>query len=470
LDNKIEDLIDSRFVVPIVVKLNEDLASAGNSQSEDLFFTTKVIRGDKFRETGLEIKVSRLFTSLTCSQIESLVNKAKAFDKGYEAPNFADYYVIDCPIEMNETLLQSLQKNENVELAYLINDSAPPQAGNGDLAGLQKLQGYLGPAPGGVNADYAWNMKGGTGEANVKFIDIEQGWILDHESFEVETLSCTGLNQAFYDHGAAVLGITLMKNKDNGHSGIVPNAKGYVVSQWRPDGRLNNADAIMAALAHANYGDVILLQAQVRGISTGKRLWPVEVHAANFDVIRLGTALGVIIIEAAANGSVYFNLSNDLDQLILGGKRILNRSDPNFRDSGAIVVAGASAGIPHRRIYNSNYGSRIDCYAWGENVYTAGNFPNSSNGAVNLYTNQFCGTSSAAAIIAGVAVAVQSIMEANYNLRLGPSGMRNILSNELYGTSSQNGRSIDKIGVMPDLKKIIDNARLDIGEFICRNE
>jgi len=226
----------------------------------------------------------------------------------------------------------------------------------------------------------------------------------------------------------------------------------------------------MAALAHANYGDIILVQAQVRGMSTGKRLWPVEVHPANFDAIRLATALGVIVIEAAANGSIYFNLSTDLDQFVLNGKRILNRSDPDFRDSGAILVAGASSNIPHKRIYNSNYGSRVDCYAWGENVYTAGNFPDSSNGAVNFYTKEFCGTSSAAAIIAGVAVSLQSIMEANHNLRLGPAEMRKILSNELYGTPSQSGRMIDKIGVMPDLKKIIDKTLIDIGEFIGRNE
>ncbi len=36
--------------------------------------------------------------------------------------------------------------------------------------------------------------------------------------------------------------------------------------------------------------------------------------------------------------------------------------------------------------------------------------------------------------------------------------MRDILSDESYGTQSANGHSVDKIGMMPDLKKIIDNA------------
>jgi hypothetical protein len=52
-------------------------------------------------------------------------------------------------------------------------------------------------------------------------------------------------------------------------------------------------------------------------------------------------------------------------------------------------------------------------------------------------------------------------MEANYNLRLGPVEMRQILSSDSYGTPSESGRSIDKIGVMPDLKKIIEKVFID---------
>ncbi len=456
-------MTDSTLFVPIVVKLHKDLPLPDDSQSEDLFFQTEIIPRIQLQETAHWIKIRKLFTSMTFSEINDLVNRAKSLDPTYEPPNFSAYYVIDCPIEINaKNLLRDTLANKTVELAYIVNDSTPPQVVNDDPKVLDILQGYLAPAPGGVDAEYAWKLKGGKGKRTVKFIDIEQGWILDHESIRVDTLPCTGLNYAFHDHGAGVLGITMMKKNKNGGSGITPEAKGYVVSQWRPNGYLNNADAIMAALDHVRYGDIILLQAQVRGLSPGKRLWPIEVHTANFDVIRLATALGVIIIEAAANGSIYFNLSNDLDQFLLNGKRILNRWDPDFRDSGAIMVAGASASVPHTRIYNSNYGSRIDCYAWGERVYTAGNSPKSSNGAINFYTREFCGTSSAAAIIAGVAISVQSIMEANYNLRLGPAEMREILSSELYGTPSASGRSIDKIGVMPDMKKIIDKALIDI--------
>ena len=114
--------------------------------------------------------------------------------------------------------------------------------------------------------------------------------------------------------------------------------------------------------------------------------------------------------------------------------------------------------VPHSRINYSNYGKRINCYAWGEWVDIGQSDRASPGGVILRYTRGFSGTSSASAIIAGVAIAVQSISETRYNMRLSPSQMRNILSSDQYGTASVNGRTRDKIGVMPDLKKIIDHC------------
>jgi len=41
-------------------------------------------------------------------------------------------------------------------------------------------QGYLDPAPGGIDARYAWRVPGGTGRG-VTVVDLEQGFNLDHE-------------------------------------------------------------------------------------------------------------------------------------------------------------------------------------------------------------------------------------------------------------------------------------------------
>jgi hypothetical protein len=55
-------------------------------------------------------------------------------------------------------------------------------------------------------------------------------------------------------------------------------------------------------------------------------------------------------------------------------------------------------------------------------------------------------------------MAIQSIKEANHHSRFSPVQMRQILSDDALGTRSAHGREVDKIGVMPDLKKIIDHA------------
>jgi hypothetical protein len=257
------------------------------------------------------------------------------------------------------------------------------------------------------------------------------------------------------------LGVILTQHNFIGGKGIAPKANGYVVSQWRPDGFLNTADAIITAIAQLDYGDIILLEAQIYDSPGSESLWPVEIQDSVFDVIRLASALGIIVIEAAGNGKKSFGAGNDLDNYTdNNGRKILNNSSPEFRDSGAILVAAGSDSVPHSRIRHSNFGNRIDCYSWGERVSTEGFHLDSSDRAMQSYRKKINGTSSAAAIIAGAAILVQSITESNHHFRLSPKHMRQILSSDLLTTPSDNGRSIDRIGVMPDLKKIIEHINL----------
>jgi hypothetical protein len=121
------------------------------------------------------------------------------------------------------------------------------------------------------------------------------------------------------------------------------------------------------------------------------------------------------------------------------------------------MVSASSCTHPYKKIPYANYGNRVDCYAWGENVITAGNYPGSSGIANNTYTAKFCGTSAASAIITGAAIALQSISEYKLSEKIGPLQMRAILSDPRNGTTSEKGHLTDKIGVMPDLRKIINH-------------
>jgi hypothetical protein len=395
-----------------------------------------------------------LFTSLPADKITALVKQAVQSDPGYQAPDFSMYFALTCAEGTDiQYALESLQQMPGVELAYADSGFTSPPA----LLALDPLcsqQEYLDPAPSGIDARYAWTAPGGDGAGKVKFIDIEQGWITEHEDVPLQWLPLSGLNHtAFADHGAATMGVIIMQDNDVGGIGIAPGAQGYVISQWRPGGIFNTADAIMASLHYLQPGDILLLEIQTYAHQGGLQLLPVEVLEPCFQAIRLATALGITVIEAAGNGNQGEGI--DLDQYAdASGNQILNRHHAAFRDSGAILVAAATSTLPHIRIACSNYGSRIDCYAWGEHVVTAGSYPRSSGAAINTYTLHFSGTSSASAIIAGAAVLLQNIHESVYSSRIGPGRMRSILSDEVFGTVPA-GSVMDKIGVMPDLRKII---------------
>jgi hypothetical protein len=84
---------------------------------------------------------------------------------------------------------------------------------------------------------------------------------------------------------------------------IVP-ALGSVrcVSQWLTGGGYSTSQAIADAVSVMSFGDVLLLEAQTT--LWGYSLVPVEIEPAVFDVIRLATALGIVVVEAAGNGGV----------------------------------------------------------------------------------------------------------------------------------------------------------------------
>jgi hypothetical protein len=251
-----------------------------------------------------------------------------------------------------------------VELAYVEGGPVVPPVNAVDDP-RQVNQGYEDPAPSGINAEYAWTFPGGDGHG-VGVVDMEQGWTLNHEDLVGAGISLiSGDNHNYWGHGTGVLGELVSVDNNKGDVGIAPRASARVISQWRTATTFNTADTIVAAAAAMSFGDVLLLEAQTNFGAFS--FVPVEVEPAVFDAIRLATAHGIVVVEAAGNGG------NDLDAYVDGGNQVLNRDSPVFRDSGAIMVGAASSTAPHARLGFSNFGSRIDCYAWGENVDTTGN-------------------------------------------------------------------------------------------------
>jgi hypothetical protein len=336
-----------------------------------------------------------------------------------------------------------------------------------------RVQEYLDRAPAGIGARWVWRYTP-DGARDVGFMDLEQGWLEDsagqlaHEDLDVDlgTALVFGDNRhGFGDyrghHGVAVLAQVLgTQANEKGIQGISKGARRVLLaSHWDASQQAwgNVANAIRHAIDRLDAGDVLLLEVQRSGL-------PTEVDEADRDAIRLAVAHGIIVIEAAGNGNA------DLDRYVdEGGERVLSRRHPQFRESGALMVAAARSAWPHNRLFGrvgvgSNYGSRIDCFAHGDGVVTVGY--GDMNGYLEgpevgeeeagsrAYTAGFGGTSGAAPIIAGAAMLVQGVRERLAGTRLSPWEMRRLLSDPAYGT--RQGRGVPgQIGVMPDLRRLL---------------
>jgi len=209
------------------------------------------------------------------------------------------------------------------------------------------------------------------------------------------------------------------------------------------------ADALIAAISAVPRPHVVLIEVEL-----GVAALPVETDPAVLKAIRLAVGNGVIVVEAGGNGG------NDLDSWTDAmGKHRLNRNSADFVDSGAILVGAGTAAYPHERSIwpngdESNYGSRFDCYAWGDSIVTCG-YGNLAGSRNNSYMSRFGGTSGASAIIAGAALLIQGMHLATTQTLLSPLQMRTLLSAPALGTT-QGTVVPGHIGVMPNLRAIVE--------------
>lgn len=313
---------------------------------------------------------------------------------------------------------------------------------------FESYQGYLGPAPHGIDAPAAWRR--GFRGAGVWFADIEGGWNAAHEDLpgdRIEHVAGTPIDDpSWRAHGTAVLGEVVGRDNGKGVVGIAPDVERVFTSSING---IAVADAIDAAANQLRPGDVLLIELQ--GVGPRGRFLPVEYWDDIFDAIHAATRRGVVVIEAAGNGA------EDLDH-----KSYRRAFDRSRRDSGAIMVgAGAPprAGFSDReRLDFSNYGGRVDVQGWGRKVTTLdyGDLQ-ACDGADRYYadrhyTDQFSGTSSASPIVAGAAVLLQSISRSAGKI-LAPAELRELL--QRTGTP-QAGNTKERIGPRPDLARAID--------------
>lgn len=437
----------------IILRLSRELPSA---DGRDLAAVAKQLDlpglAGVLEDAGIR-RTQRVIRGLEPQQVMELERRA-AQSPLPPLRSLTSYWRLDVrhrPEQMDE-VLQRLNRLYEVERAYAELAVSEPVVNPADDT-YSGSQGYLDAAPTGIDARWAWTQPNGEG-GGIGVVDLEQGWFLAHEDLAAKAPTIIygdnrdGVGTYKGNHGTAVLGEIAADDNALGVVGIAPSIASLRVTSHYDAGTataLHVADAIVAAIPTMNVGDVLLLEVQ-----RGALLLPTEVDDADFDAIRLASALGIIVVEAAGNGS------NDLDAYTNGlGDTILAPGTPDFRDSGAIMTGAARSNDTHDRAGFSNFGARVDCFAWGENVTTCGYGTLDAGGGDDnrTYTATFNGTSSASPIIVGAACILQGMYESATGTRLSPLQMRTLLSNPATGTP-QGPNVAGAIGVMPDLNAI----------------
>jgi hypothetical protein len=432
----------------VIVRLRPEQSDADADTLIDLAKMAKLERlTSALTAAGLP-DTQRTLSGVEADKIRELERKASA-TKFPPLHSLTAYWRIDMrqrrdKIDQLVDQLKSLPEVDSAYREYSVTDPAV-DASNDQYA---KDQDYLNAAPQGIGARWAWLQPNSDG-AGVGFVDLERAWNLTHDDIVAHAVPLPlygdneqGINGVTGDHGTGVLGIVVGEDNDVGIVGIAPHVQTVRVTSHydaASNTELNVAPAIAAAALVMNAGDVLLLEVQ-RGGVTGR---PTEVDDYDFDAIRLAVSQDIIVVEAAGNGGF------DLDA-------ILTKPD----DSGAILVGAANSTTHDRWQINglpiaSCFGARVNCYAWGELIVTAGGGDlDSGRGDKNkTYTQVFNGTSGASAIVAGAALVLQGMYKAaNSGTPLTPAEMRQAL---LVNGTPQGQTVSGNIGVMPDLKEAV---------------
>lgn len=361
--------------------------------------------------------------------------------------------------KLAEELINELLGLDEIETAFFAPRpevaSTKPRSSGGYAEWLQTAttptfepgQLYLNAAPGGVGARIAWTVPGGTG-VGTQIIDVEYGWQLTHEDLPGgATAIVIGVNPTGdRNHGTAVLGEMAAGRNGLGMTGIAYETDIGVSSVWT----MSTADAITLAVDASEPGDAILIELHspgphynFEGRDDQAGYIAMEYWQDNFDAMLYAWANGVIVCEAAGNGSENFD-DPMYDSLF----------HPAYRYSHAVICG---AGNPPNAIATdrskldfSNWGQRVDLQGYGIMVYTTGYGDLYNTGGEDFwYTSGFSGTSSASPIVTGAVLSVSGVFQQMLGIVADADTIRNLLINT--GSPQQTPQLTRHIGPRPNL-------------------
>jgi hypothetical protein len=397
------------------------------------------------------------------------------------------FYRVDASGDL-ESVAQALLESEAVEAAYVVPPAEPAEIMDGEVLNAMapaaedappaspdftSRQGYLNRAPEGIDARHAWTVPGGRG-TGVNIIDIEGGWQFTHEDLRKNQGGVVSGVQIpdvdWRNHGTAVIGEFGGDRNGFGVVGISPAARVRAASILDAQGGATTGRAIRRAADALDAGDIILIELHRPGPrATGQGQFgyiAIEWWPQDFAAIRYATSRGIIVVEAAGNGSQ--NLDDPIYSQRPAGfpQSWRNPFNRDNRDSRAVVVGagapppgthGRNHGPDRSRLDFSNWGAMVDAQGWGREVTTTGYGDLQGGPNEDLwYTDQFSGTSSASPIVVGALACLQGIARAHSRPLLKPLGARKILRSTGSAQQDAPGRpASQRIGKRPDLRAAI---------------
>ena len=294
----------------------------------------------------------------------------------------------------------------------------------------------------------------------VNVIDVEGAWRFGHDDLKANqggVIAGKVTRDALWrSHGTAVLGVISGDDNKHGITGIGPEANISAVSIFDPQlpKGWGAAAAISSTANKLNAGDILLLEIQRAGPAFGFKKQeeqrgniPVEWWPDEFAAIKTATMRGILVITAGGNGREFRKCPllqrkpPDLPYVKFPDDWI-NPSDGVQEIRGSIIVGAGQpefqtlTGAPDLcRLEFSNFDetnkeSIFDAQCWGERVTTCGFGDLEKGGGSDedyWYTGEFSGTSSAAALLAGVLVCVQGIVKGRKLPPLTPAQDPNLL-------------------------------------------
>ncbi|MEM6382160.1 MAG: S8 family peptidase [Pseudomonadota bacterium] len=395
----------------------------------------------------------------------------------------SNFYRVEAAAEDLESIQQELLEGDLFEGAYIKPPASPAEEFSMEqlntmeavsalppstTANFMARQIYLNPAPEGVDAHWAWTQPGGTG-AGVHIVDLEGAWRFTHEDLTERQGGVIGGNVIndlrWRNHGTAVIGEYGGDANGFGVKGICHDAVTSAVSF----SGIGTAAAINLAASRLSAGDILLLELHRPGplhnfsSPRGQHGYiAIEWWPDDFAAILNATRRGIIVVEAAGNGSQ--DLDDDIYEVRPTGfpSSWTNPFRRSNRDSGAIVVGagapppgthGADHGPDRSRLGFSNFGALIDAQGWGREVTTCGYGDLQGGPDEDLwYTDRFSGTSSASPIVVGVVGCVQGMAKARGRMPFTPAEIKDGL--RTTGSPQQDAPTrpaTERIGNRPDL-------------------